>query len=671
MAENINDPDSIVAEALTQHRAGDLQSALEGYERALSRSPEHGEALHLKGVLLGQRGELPGALEFLGRAVAARPDDARILANRAKIHLDLGRSADAVADYRSAVLHRPDDPDLHFNLAGALAVAGQMDEAVFHLERACELNPDHARALANLGNLYRQLGRLQASRDVLVRAVAANPQDAEVQHSLGATLMDARDYDGAGVCFRRALSLDKGFVRAATQLFYNNLHACNWHEYDKLIGNFGRLIESGGALAAELSPLVALYLPLGQRALNAVSVARAQTFEPAAAPVRAQAVATSKLHIGYLSADLGQHPVGYLTADIFHRHDRGGFEVSAILPAPPDGSDVQHAVHEGVHNIIDVSRMSAEQAAGHLRESGLDILIDLGGFTRGARPEILALKPAPLQIGWLGYCGSAGGLNDVLLADNVVLPPDSGSHFPEALARLPGSFMPLNNYHTVGETTDKRSDHDLPESSFVFCAFNTPTKIDPKSFGCWMEILKQVPDSVLWLREHVDLTTENLRVAARQHGIDPVRLVFAPPVADMADHLARHRHADLFLDSFVYGAHSTAADAISMGLPVLTQAGAAMAARVGASLCQAYGLSALVVETDAAYTDLAVRLAKDDEPLQQHRAHLLERLDATRDSQAFVRKLEDAYSKLWQAKLKNELVPGRVFDLAAPGPWET
>lgn len=664
MAEDINDPDSIVADALMRHRAGDVQGALNGYDRALSHWPEHGEALHLKGVLLGQRGELPQALELLDRAVGALPEDARIIANRAKIHLDLGRASDAVSDYRTALALTPDDPNMHFNLAGALAVAGQVEDAVVHLERACDLDPDHAPALANLGNLYRQLGRLQKSRDVLVRAVAANPEDAGVQHSLGATMMDARDYDAAGTCFRRALSLNKGFVRAATQLFYNGLHACDWSERDRLIGNFERLIERGGDLTAELSPLVALFLPVGQEALNRVSTARAQTFKSLSEPVAAMAAAKPILHLAYLSADFGQHPVCHLTADLLHRHDREAFRVSAVLASLPDGSAVQQAIYDGVDTKIDVSQMSAERAAERLREAGIDILIDLGGFTRGARPEILAHHAAPLQIGWLGYCGSAGGLNDVVLGDGVIFPPDAASHFPEALACLPGSFMPLNNYHTVPETADTRDDHGLPNDGFVFCAFNTPTKIDPESFGCWMEILNAVPDSVLWLREHVALTTENLCTAARMHGVDPARLVFAPPLSDMADHLARHRHADLFLDSFVYGAHSTAADAIAMGLPVLTRAGVAMPARVGASLCQAYGLSELVMDTSTAYTEMAVRLANDRDELQRHRSKLLERLDVTRDSQAFVRKLEDAYIRLWHAKSENELAPGRVFDLA-------
>lgn len=671
MNQNTEDLDAIVSDARELHRAGDLQGANAGYESVLSLEPGHGEALHLKGILHGQRGDLTVALRFLDRAVEAAPTDPGVIGNRAKIKLDLGDVSGAVVDYRASLTHAPDNPDTHFNLAGALAVAGQTEEAVGHLESACEQDPAHARALANLGNLYRLLGRLKESREVLARAISVSPEDAKVQHSLGATLMDGRDYRGAADRFRQALTLDKGFVRAATQLFFAGLHACDWRERDGLVSNFGRLIDSGNELTSELSPLVALFLPAAQSKLNVVSSARAGTLETPAVLSGEPPHEKAKLHVAYISADLGQHPVGYLTADLFHRHDRSKFDVSVFILAAPDGGDVQKMIHKGVDTVIDVSRLSAGQAADRVREAGVDVLVDLGGFTRGARPEILGYRAAPLQIGWLGYCGSAGGLNDVLLLDEAVLPPGSASQFPEALACLPGSFMPLNNFAAASEADDTRGDHGLPDDGFVFCAFNTPTKIDPETFSCWMDILKQVPGSVLWLRDHVALTTQNLCAAAEQHGVDPARLIFALPLPDMGDHLTRHRHADLFLDSFIYGAHSTAADAIAMGLPVLTRAGEAMPARVGASLCRDYGLSALVVDTSRAYIETAVRLAGDREQLEKHRMALAENLPVTRDSQAFVRKLEDAYTKLWQAKLTNELAPGRVIDLTGAHNQET
>ncbi|MDE0781489.1 MAG: tetratricopeptide repeat protein, partial [Alphaproteobacteria bacterium] len=552
--------DNIIDEAVQKHRAGDLATAGSVYDAVLEQNPDHAEALHLKGVLLGQQGHADGALKMLDRAANAAPSDPRILGNRAKVLLDYGDVAGAIADYRAALEILPDDPNMHFNVAGALAVDGKLEDAIHHLETACRVDSKHARALANLGNLYRHTGRLKDSARLLERAIESTPDDPQVQHSLGVTLSDGRRYEAAAACFQCALELDKGFVRAAAQLFFCNLHSSDWKDHAKFIANFERMIESEGGLVSELSPLIALFLPIDQASLNRVSDERAHSLR-VRTNVTDSDEGRDKLHVGYISADLGSHPVGYLSADILGHHDRKAFKVSAISLTPPDRSDVQQSIFANVDKVLDVSRLSAADAANQIRNAGVDILIDLGGFTRGARPEILAARAAPLQLGWLGYCGSAGGLNDALLADQTVLPEVDAEHFSEAVAYLPGSFMPLNNFVAPSTLHGSREEHGLPENGFVFCAFNAPTKIDPKSFDCWMNILMQVEGSVLWLREHTGVTTRNLERAALDRGVDPARLIFAPMVDGMEDHLARHRHADMFLDTFVYGAHSTAADA--------------------------------------------------------------------------------------------------------------
>ncbi len=660
MDSDPSDLDAIVANAAVRHRAGELAAADEAYDSVLSRDPGHAEALHLKGVLRAQQGAADEGLQLLDRALAGAPKDFRILANRAKLKLDLGDVDAAVEDYSTALQYGGDNADLLFNTAGALAMAGRLEDAVARLEEACRIAPGHAQAHANLGNLYRQLGRLEEAGTALEKAIELAPGDPAVQHSLGVTLMLTRDYEAAAARFKRALELDRGFIRTAAQLFYANLHACDWRNYGKLAANFVRLIENGGAQVSELSPLIALFLPASQRELNATSDARAATIRGSSDSVT-PAISTDtgeRLRIGYLSADLGRHPVGHLTADVFSSHDREEFETSAILLAPPDGSAVSEHVARNTDHVLDISRMSAANAARSIRELGVDVLVDLGGFTRGARPEILAHRAAPLQVGWLGYCGSSGGLNDVLLADENVLPASDAGHFSEAVAYLPGSFMPLNHLDRADEDAGTRSSNGLPDDAFVFCAFNTPTKIDPATFDAWMQILDGVDNGVLWLREHAAVTTRNLQLAAQGRGIDPARLIFAKTLPDMSGHLARHAHADLFLDTFVYGAHSTAADAVATGLPILTCAGGAMPARVGASLARAFDQAELVAESRQAYVDAAVSLAADPERLSGVRERLADALVANRDGPGFARKLESAYRKLWDVKCADELAAG-------------
>ncbi|MDA0786933.1 MAG: tetratricopeptide repeat protein [Proteobacteria bacterium] len=667
MDDSRSDLDEIVADARQKHRDGALDVAARLYDSVLAIDPENAEVLQLKGILLAQTGVPEAALSLLERAVALAPEDGRIRANLAKLRLDLGDVGGAVTDYETACRHNPDDPEFEFNLAGALALAGRQFEAIEHLEHARGLSPGHAHVLANLGNLYRQADQLDASRETLEAAARISPNDPEVQHSLGVTLAALHDYAAAGACFRRALKLDPGFVRAAAQLFYTTLYACDWVDHPKLIANFKRLLDADTDILSGLSPLIAMYLPFPQSALNRVSAARAAVLRKsavvhAAAPVVDPVVnngGAEKLRVGYLSADLGQHPVGRLMADLLPRHDNAAFDVTAFILAPPDGSDVQKAIFGGVGRVVDVSQMSAGDGAARIRESGIDILVDLGGFTRGARPEIMAARAAPLQIGWLGYCGSSGGLNDALLADNIVLPERAVGNFAEAVAHLPGTFMPLNRFDAAVGEGGTRSDHGLPEEGFVFCAFNVSPKIDSQTFTAWMDILARVDGSVLWLREPAASTSQNLRTAARTAGIDPDRLVLAPTVPAMSDHLARHRHADLFLDTFVYGAHSTAADAIAQGVPVLTCAGPAMPARVGASLCEAYGIGDLVVDNAADYVAKAVELANTIDQLINYRTALQAAVETVDGSDAFARKLERAYRILWRAHGAGALLPGR------------
>lgn len=670
MVENLEETNAIVADARQKHREGALDDADALYDSVLAQDPDHAEALHLKGVLRAQKGSVSEGLALIGRAVEQAPSDPRIRANLAKIHLDNGDIGESVTQYQVALLHAPDDADLLYNAAGALATAVRLEEAIAHLERARGLAPEHGRVLANLGNLYRLVGRLDDSRAVLEQAAITSPDDAEVQHSLGVTLTALRDYDLANEKFRRALALDSGFVRAATQLYYATLYACDWRDRTKLIANFGRLIDGGSEAMSYLSPMVSLYLPFEQGQINAVADARAAALRrrnPAARRTLAPAQ-KERLRIGYLSADLGRHPVGHLIAGLLPLHDRGLFDVSAYALAPPDGSAVQEAIYDGLDHVEDLSRVSVDEAVGRIVDAEVDILVDLGGYTRGARPEILADRAAPLQIGWLGHCGSSGGLNDVLLADEVVVPAGQVSGFKEAVAYMPGTFMPLNRFDTPSADAGSRADHGLTEDGFVFCAFNNPTKIDPDTFSVWMDILGRVDNAVLWLRDHAAVTGRNLRSAAQASGVDPARIVFAPTLDDMSDHLARHRHADLYLDSFVYGAHSTAADAIVQGVPVLSLLGASMPARVGASLCRAHRLGELVVETPEDYVAMAVALAGDPDRLSEMKRRVRLSVDSDDSSARFVRKLEGAYQLLWNVARAGQLEPGALVRIeAAPG----
>ncbi|MBM3560392.1 MAG: tetratricopeptide repeat protein, partial [Alphaproteobacteria bacterium] len=448
------------------------------------------------------------------------------------------------------------------------------------LQRAIAISPGHARAQANLGNVMRRLGRLDAALGALARAAELAPRDAEIAHSYGVTLAESGRHEQAVGEFRRALQIDRAFVPSAVQLFKEMNQRCDWTRRGPLVEGLVRLVREGRPEAALIDPQLALYLPLDQRATASVAIARAaqlrrQTGRPPAPEGGWQRASAGdgRITVGYLSPDFRDHPVAHLSARIFSLHDRRRFRVLAYSLGPDDGSAWRNEVENAADEFVELRGVATAEAADLIAADGVDILVDLAGHTLDARPEILALRPAALQVGWLGYCGSMGGLNDYVMADELALPLSLAQGFGEAVVHLPETFMPIDDRWLDVAAPPARSTLGLPEKALVLAAFSAPAKIEPGIFGAWMRLLERLPAAVLWLRERGAGAAQNLGKAAAASGIDPARLVFAPRLDDKAAHLSRHRAADLFLDTAVYGAHTTATDALMAGLPVLTMAG--------------------------------------------------------------------------------------------------
>lgn len=660
--------DSRLEEGRALHRAGRVEDALAFYDRVLATHPEDPDALHLKGLAIFQRGQSGEALSLLDRAIAARPETAGFHLNRGVMLAAGGRFETALADFAVALDLEQDNVDALFATANAQTALGRLAEARDLLQRAIAINPGHARALANLGNVLRRMGRLDIAIAPLARAAELAPQDAEIAHSYGVTLAEAGRHEQAIGEFRRALQADSTFVSSAVQLFKEMNQRCDWARRDRLVDGLVRLVREGRPEAALIDPQLALYLPLDQRSIASVAVARAAQLRRqtgrAPAPAggwRKAPAEDGRIAVGYLSPDFRDHPVAHLSARIFTLHDRRRFRVLAYSLGPDDNSPWRREVESAADEFVDLRGVASAEAADRIAADGIDILVDMAGHTLDARPEILALHPASLLVGWLGYCGSMGGLNDYVLADELALPLSLAQGFGEAVVHLPETFMPIDDrWLDVGPPPD-RAALGLPEKGMVLAAFSAPAKIEPGIFGAWMRILERFPAAVLWLRERGAGATMNLRKAASAAGIDPRRLVFAPRLDDKAAHLARHRAADLFLDTAIYGAHTTATDALMAGLPVLTCAGQTFQSRVGASLCTAALLADMVTHDLVGYEQQALRLLADPDELADIRA----RLDRARtgvdgqrgqlfDSTASVRRLERAYTAMWRGHIDGQ-----------------
>jgi predicted O-linked N-acetylglucosamine transferase (SPINDLY family) len=448
---------------------------------------------------------------------------------------------------------------------------------------------------------------------------------------------------------------------------------CRWQE---LKGLSQRVIEdvddnAPNASSAPLSPFSFLVLPTttAQQQLRCALQFADRRLKPAVelghkTPSNRPSDVKSKLTIGYLSADFHAHATAYLIAELFEKHDHTRFSVFGYSLGPDDGSAMRRRLANSFDRFVDVKDASFLGAAERIAADEVDILVDLKGYTKDARTQILALCPAPIQVNYLGYPGTMGApFMDYILVDDFVVPADQQPFFSEKLVHLPGCYQVNDSQREISSHAPSRTECGLPEEVFVFCCFNNSYKITPEMFTVWMELLKAVPGSVLWLLEGNRFSPANLRREAEARQVAAQRLVFAPRCS-MPEHLARYRLADLFLDTFPVNAHTTASDALWAGCPVLTLAGETFVSRVAGSLLRTIGLPELVTTSDDAYHAMALRLARDASLL----AGLRTRLDVNRktsrlfDAGRFARGIEKAYLTMWEIHACGQ--PPRAFTVS-------
>ncbi|MBI5137483.1 MAG: tetratricopeptide repeat protein [Nitrospirae bacterium] len=670
-----------LAEAARLHRAGRLKDAERLYRHVLSRQPNQPDALHFLGMALLQQGKAAEAAKALHAAARARPERADTRAFLATALQQAGRLEEAIATMEQAVAMAPEQAAPHYNLGIMLRAAGRVEAALAAYRRAVALQPGFAEAQYNLGNLLHEGGAFEAAAAAFQAAIASQPAMAEAHDNLGNTLMALRRVAPALAAYQAALTLRPGHGRSLNNLGNALAEAGRTGEavaaYQEAIRADDSLLETRSLLAhllqkmcawdglAELERQVLARFPsaggevrpfplLSMPSTPAQQLDCARRFARKAfagiTPAFAHATPeTGPITIGYLSGDFRRHPVAFLMAELLRHHDRSRFRVIAYSHGPDDGSAIRRQIAESGDAFVDLAPSSHAEAARRIHADGVDILVDLMGHTKGARTEILAFRPAPVQVLMLGYAATSGtDFTDYVIADRFVLPPGAERHFSERPARLPGCFMPGHRAHPEPNPAPDREGCGLPPHGPVLCSFNHSYKIAPEVFRRWMEILRAVPDACLWLSTPIPEAERNLRGHAAAHGIDPARIVFAPKVPDTHDHLARYRIADLFLDTLPYNAHATAVDALWGGCPVLTLAGDTFAGRVAGSLLTAAGLEDLIAPDAGAYVATAIALATDPARLDA----LRERVAAARggplfDAARYAHGIERAYAAMW------------------------
>ncbi|HEX3064522.1 MAG TPA: tetratricopeptide repeat protein [Dongiaceae bacterium] len=687
-AMQLQPPDSelLAHRALVEHARGDVGRAIDLLDQALRIDPRNGEALTNLGIFAAARGDAPAALGALARAAALNPasakaelrlanalrqfnrpaeamdaaaralqkdpNNARVLDLLAQLRRDGGEFDNAIALHRRAIAIDPGFAGGWNNLGNTLARAGQPGEALAAYRQAIALAPDFAEAWLNLGRSLLAAGQPAEALDACQRNLARAGDSLDALCIEGDASRAQADFPGAMASYRRAI--DKGLDErgaALGRLCDVMLAAGYW---DELAAQQQGAIDLVQREAGQrISPFLFLRLSddpqLQRKAAFAFSAEREKEVAALSTGFAHPRGERPRLRIGYLSADYRDHATVQLLVEVIEKHDRSAVEAIGYDIGSGDDSALRGRIIAAFDRFADLGAMPVLDAAKRIKADGVDVLVDLKGYTEGARPTILALRPAPIQLAWLGYPGTSGAaFIDYVIADGVVAPPGSDGEFSEAVLRLPRCYQPADSRLEIAAQTPSRAQEGLPENGIVFCCFNNGFKLSAGVFDIWLDLLRNCPGSVLWLLASNATLPAQLHRYAGRVGIAPDRLVFARRL-DRPRHLARQRLADLFLDTAPYGAHTTASDALRVGLPVITCAGPTFASRVAASLLQHLGITELIAPDMAGYRSLALALARDATGRQAMRKRIGQCLAASSylDAAGFAGDLEIAYRRVW------------------------
>ncbi len=593
----------------------------------------------------------------LQQAIKADPQDPAPHYELGNLYLQSDQANEAVACYGAALKLSPNHPQILLQLGNAYTALGLFTEAVSYFQKATQVEPANVAAHFNLGNALRELGQPEQAAASYRAALKLDSSDADTHNNLGNVLRELGRLDEAIACYKAALRLNPTLHHAKVHLVHQKQHICDWRGLNKDVEEIRKWVAD--VPQAQISPFAFLAMPNTTAAeqqkcaqnwlrnrfsklINNKNINFTYSDKP-----------RKKLRVGYLSGDFRLHPLAFLITELIELHDHSQFEIFAYSYARDDKTPERKRLEKAFDYFVDIRPLSLTAAAQRINADKIDILVDLTGFTQASRSGIAALRPAPINVNWLGFAGTMGDLNgaalfDYLLSDAFITLPEQAAFYSESLALLPDCYQPNDSKRPIGKASS-RKDCKLPENTFVFCCFNQSFKILPAMFDIWMRLLKAKAGSVLWLLECNPWAKDNLRREAELRGIDASRLIFAPRVP-VAEHLARHALADLFLDTLPYNAHTTCSDALWMGLSVLTCAGETFASRVAGSLLMAANLPELVTNSLEAYELKALQLANNPGQL----AEISHKLTQNKEglplfaTQQFARHLEQAYQTMWQ-----------------------
>ena len=652
-------PDHIVAHGnlgALLYKTERFDESEEILKKTIELKPDYVDAHHNLGLLLYIRNKLDEAEEIFKKVIELKPDYAEAHYNLGNTLNNLKKFEEAEKSYKKTIEFKPDYAKAHQNLGVTLYKLHSLDKAEVSYKKAIELKPDYTIAYNNLGTVYFDLYKFNDSEKNYKKAIELNQNFTEAYQNLGNLQKFLGKIDEALINHNRAYTIgpDKDYLLG--DILHAKMHLCKWDDLSKYLNELTKKINNEEKVISPFSLLSLIDDPGIHRKASEIysndTFSRLSTF-----PKISYYQEHKKIKIGYFSADFRNHPIPYLNAELYETHDRKKFEIHAFSFGRDTKDEMNIRIKKGVDHFHDVSTISDRDVVELARSLEIDIAINLAGFTRGGRTNIFAMSAAPIQVSYLGYNGTMGSnYMNYVIADRIVIPEDQKKNYSEKIAYLPNCYMPCDSKTKSSEKIFIREDFGLPKNGFVFCCFNQYYKISPNVFGRWMRILLKVEGSVLWLMGGNNTAINNLKKEAAKFGINENRLIFAERLPLMEDHLSRIKLADLFLDTLPFNAHSTANDALRMGVPVLTCIGNSFAGRVAASLLSAVELPEMITTTQEQYESLAIELAINPEKIKTIKKKLVNNLNtaALFNTSLYTRHIEAAYSKMYE-RYQNKL----------------
>lgn len=662
-----------------------FQEALEGYDQCIRLNPNSPEAWNNRGVVLHELGRIEEALGSFTRALVLQPHNPDALNNKSRSLAASGRLEEALANCRQALTYKPNFTEALFNCGSLLKSNGQFQDALEMFKRILDLHPDHLEALNETGNIYRDLKQYGYALEVYEKILKLSPKFVSTLNNQGNTFRELKQFEKALSSYASALDIEPGraelhFNRAValeelgrySEALHHYLKAsklqpqevrywgaiqhvrmfiCDWSDFDEALDRIVKALRNSLPAVDPFAALALFDLPDVHRIAAELFIQERFPKFASDTPKRPRIIIRAgqrKPRIGYFSSDFHNHATMHLLLDVLRNHDRQSFDYYAFSFGPETQDAWQQEVRSCFTDFLDVSNLSSAEICSLANRISLDIAVDLKGFTQDARMAIFADRAAPLQLSYLGYPGTTGSpFIDYAIVDSEVVPRGSDIHFTESLIYFPGCYQPNMRKRATTKEALSRTGLDLPAEGVVYCSFNSLHKLTPPIFRAWMKILRTVEASSLWLLATNEMAKKNLRRYAALEGITANRIIFGNHLP-VEQHLNRIRYGDVFLDTFPYGAHTTASDALRAGIPLITLRGASFASRVASSLLHELGLVELVTDSIADYTRLAIDIGSDPEALFAWKARVAKASESARlfDALRYSRELEAIYRRL-------------------------